>query len=400
MKATWRAPRRRCARRRAATVAESAARAQLPQRLEVAVRVELDERAGRLGGGGALRVDDDDGGRIEAQPLQQARVGDGRVGAPDDHELGPVADLAERRRARADRLVGRTGAGARGIDHGADRLGERHRPALRLAARLAQAVDERRARLRAGSRPRRPRPRRGSPRARRRGRPAAGRRCARRTTRRRARTSATRPALGVTSMSSQTQPHPAQVASATRRHLHAQLRAQPRGLLARAPASASSGVAAVATTVQIGRPAAIRSPGCGTSRTPRSSQRSVSPTVTSSVANRTALPAAPERSGLDARQLAGAGAQVRVEHAGPVRRLDRLERRGRARVDLERPRALAVPDEVDAEQPAQRERGRHARADRARLVEQLAGRHARRDDVPAPAVAADAERALARRAAR
>ena len=48
----------------------------------------------------------------------------------------------------ADRLVGGDRrAAARGIDHGPERLGERHRPALRLAARLAQAVDERRARL-------------------------------------------------------------------------------------------------------------------------------------------------------------------------------------------------------------------------------------------------------------
>ena len=92
-------------------------------------------------------------------------------------------------------------------------------------------------------------------------------------------------------------------------------------------------------------------------------------------------------------QLAGAGARMRVEHARSVRGLDRFERRRRARVDLERPRALAVPDEVDAEQPAEAERGRHAGADRARLLQQLGRRHARRDDVPAPAVATDAERA-------
>ena len=48
----------------------------------------------------------------------------------------------------------------------------------------------------------------------------------------------------------------------------------------------------------------------------------------------------------------------------PVRRGDRLERRGRARVDLDDPGALAVPDEVDAEQPAQAEGGGEVRADR------------------------------------
>ena len=116
----------------------------------------------------------------------------------------------------------------------------------------------------------------------------------------------------------------------------------------------------------------MRSPGCGTSRTPRSSQRTLSPTTTSSVAKSTALPAAPAGSRLDRRQLAGARPQVRGEHAHAVRRLDRLERRRRARVDLDRPRALAVPDEVDAEQPAQRERGGQARADRARLPQQVA----------------------------
>ena len=60
-------------------------------------------------------------------------------------------------------------------------------------------------------------------------------------------------------------------------------------------------------------PRRSRSPGCGTSRMPRSSQRSLSPIVTSSVANSTALPAAPRARGFDARQLTGAGAQVRVE---------------------------------------------------------------------------------------
>ena len=96
-------------------------RAQRPQRLEVLRRVELDEGVGLLGGGRALRVDDDErprpaGGAIQAQPAQQARVGDGRVRPPRDDELGAVADLAEGGRARADRLVGEARARCRRPD--------------------------------------------------------------------------------------------------------------------------------------------------------------------------------------------------------------------------------------------------------------------------------------------
>jgi hypothetical protein len=70
-----------------------------------------------------------------------------RIRPPDDDELGAVADLAEARRARAERLIGEAGgARARGVEHRPSRLGERHRPALRLTAGLPQAVDERRPR--------------------------------------------------------------------------------------------------------------------------------------------------------------------------------------------------------------------------------------------------------------
>ena len=216
-------------------------------------------------------------------------MGDGRVGAPDDHELGPVADLAERRRARADRLVGRV-RGASGVDHRADRLGERHGPALRLAARLAQAVDERRTRppqdrgrgvdglveahrapVDAGDR-----------------RPVAAALGEPRVAERARSQRLTLDHLDVVARAAA--PRAGRVS-----HPPPPPRAAPPAAarLARSsPATTSSGVAAVSTTVQTGRPAAMRSPGCGTSRTPRSSQRSVSPTVTSSVAKRTALPAA------------------------------------------------------------------------------------------------------------
>ena len=88
--------------RRAQALGQAApAAAQRPQRLEVVI--DLDEHAGRVGGRRALRVDDDHRAGVEAQPLQQARMGDDRVGAPEHDELGAVADLAERRGARADR---------------------------------------------------------------------------------------------------------------------------------------------------------------------------------------------------------------------------------------------------------------------------------------------------------
>ena len=72
-----------------------------------------------------------------------------RVGAPYHDDVRAIADLAERGRARSPRLEGEPGRAveqrAGGIDHRAERLGQRHRGALRLAGRLAQPVHERRA---------------------------------------------------------------------------------------------------------------------------------------------------------------------------------------------------------------------------------------------------------------
>ena len=127
--------------------------AQRPQGLELVRGIELDEGVCLLRGRGPLPVHDDErprpaGGAVQAQPPEQARVGDGRVRPPRDDEPAAVADLAERGRARADRLVGEARPSPTGrIDDRADRLGERHRLALRLAARLAEAVHERRPRL-------------------------------------------------------------------------------------------------------------------------------------------------------------------------------------------------------------------------------------------------------------
>ena len=127
----------------------------------------------------------------QPQALEQPRVRHDRIGPPHDDDLGAVADVAQRGRARPALLGGEPGRAveqrARGIDHRADRLGQRHRGALRLARRLPQPVHERRSRARRGSPP--PRRARASSSASRPSIRAAGggaERGARRTTRRRA----------------------------------------------------------------------------------------------------------------------------------------------------------------------------------------------------------------------
>ena len=127
-------------------------RAQRPQRLDVAAGRHLDEHVGLLGGRRAPLVDDDERAALggQAQALEQARVGRDRVGAPDDHDLGAVADVAERRGARAARLEREPGGAverrAGGVDRRADRVRQRDGGALRLARRLPEPVDERRRR--------------------------------------------------------------------------------------------------------------------------------------------------------------------------------------------------------------------------------------------------------------
>ena len=124
-----------------------------PQRLEVELGRQLDELVRLLGGRRAPRVDDDQrapiraSGAIEPQAGKQPRMGGDRVGAPGHDQLGPVAELAECGRAQPDGLRGRAGGsvvpGPDGIDHGAHRLGQRHRRALALTVGLAEAAHER-----------------------------------------------------------------------------------------------------------------------------------------------------------------------------------------------------------------------------------------------------------------
>ena len=132
---------------------------------------------------------------------------------------------------------------------------------------------------------------------------------------------------------------------------------------------------------------------------PRSGQPWVSPTRTSWVAKRIALPAARRGSGSgsERRQAAAASLQVSGEDAHVVRRLDAFERPGRPRIDLDDPGALAVPHEVHAEQPAQLERQGQVRAYRLRRFCKRASLHLpepRRHDVSAPRVSARPKPAL------
>jgi hypothetical protein len=126
-------------------------RAQDAERLDVAVGRQRDEDVGLLRGGRALGVDDHERAALgrHAQALEEPRVGRGRVRPPQHHDLGAVADVAERRRARAAGGEGAAGGAVeerpRGVDRRAERVGEGDRGALRLDRRLAQAVDERRA---------------------------------------------------------------------------------------------------------------------------------------------------------------------------------------------------------------------------------------------------------------
>ena len=124
---------------------------------------------------------------------------------------------------------------------------------------------------------------------------------------------------------------------------------------------------------------------------PRAGQRRVSPTRTAPGGEQNCLARGAGRggSGGDRWQAPGARRHVGGEHADPVRHRDGLERPGRPRVDLDDPRALAVPHEVETpEEPFEREGGRQVRADRPRRDGQRALLllvQPRRHEVAAPA---------------
>ncbi len=121
---------------------------QSPERLEVELRCELDELVRLAGGRAAPCVDDHQRalGRapraIELQAGKQPGIGGDRVRPPGDDEIGAVADVAKAGGAHPEGLRSRRG-GVRGIDHGAERLGQRHRRALALTVGLPEAAHQR-----------------------------------------------------------------------------------------------------------------------------------------------------------------------------------------------------------------------------------------------------------------
>ena len=137
-------------------------RAQRPQDLEVAARLHLHEDVGHRRARRAPHVDQHDGavllpvGNVHAFrghriASEQPRMRFGRIAAPEDHQVGPVADLSQRRGALAHRLEGhaaRSMADRRGrVDVAPDHVGDGDRLALRLAGRIRQTVDHRKARV-------------------------------------------------------------------------------------------------------------------------------------------------------------------------------------------------------------------------------------------------------------
>ena len=286
----------------------------------------------------------------QAQALEQPRVRRDRIGAPDHHDLGAVADVAERGRARAAGLEGEAGGAvedrAGRVDRRADRVRQRDGGALRLARRAARA---RRRAARApgrGSPPPRRAPRRAAPRGRRRGR-VGGAGAARSANQAspsghvRSRRSIAPSAATTAVMSSHTRPQPAQVAACRPGapaasgdgidrgvvvELGAQRRrARPRGRRAPPPATVRSRRAC-----RSGWPVGIASSGWGTSRIPRLPSRGCP--EPGRPRSRTRSPSRPPRA-------ASAGAPA---PAGARRRPRRAPRTGAPRA----PRAIVSSDAV------------------------------------------------------
>ena len=136
---------------------------QRPQHFEIRARFDLDEDVGHRRAARAPDVHQDHRAVLFAArhihslgrpPIarEQARVGFGRVAPPEDDQVGPVLDLAQRRRALAHTLEGDTRwavADGRGrIDGAADEVGDGDGLALRLARRVAESVNQREPRIR------------------------------------------------------------------------------------------------------------------------------------------------------------------------------------------------------------------------------------------------------------
>ena len=196
-------------------------------------------------------------------------------------------------------------------------------------------------------------------------------------------------------MSSQTQPHPAHVASATRRHLHAQLRAQPRGLLlepARARPAASPRSSRPCRSDGPRRCArrgagrrARRAPAsarCRRRSRPRWRKDGLAGRARRAASMRGSSPAQPRRCASNTPQ----------PYAASIASSDAVGRGLTSSVHARSPSQMKSTPNSPRSANAAARREQIARAWSSSAP--LAGRQARRDEVPAPAVAADAERAL------
>ena len=83
----------------------------------------------------------------ERVPGEMARMAFCRIAAPEDHDISPVLDFAQRAGDLATQLGGDLGGAVskRGVavDHTSDHFSQRHGPTLRLACDVAQSIDQR-----------------------------------------------------------------------------------------------------------------------------------------------------------------------------------------------------------------------------------------------------------------
>ena len=131
---------------------------QHPEHLELTILVDLDVQVRLPGRVRALLVDHDDrpaGSSLgDEPPLRLDRVSlpvpgmaDDRIGAPEDHDVGPVLDLAQRGRDPSRALerqdARRRRASVARLDHRSDPVGKFQGGSHGLAGRRSQAQDDR-----------------------------------------------------------------------------------------------------------------------------------------------------------------------------------------------------------------------------------------------------------------
>ena len=135
---------------------------QRPEQLEVLAGLDLQEDVRDRGALRAPHVDQDDRAILlavrDVHALgrdrvagEKPRMGLRGIAAPENDQIGPVLDFAERRGALAHALEGdprgAVAHGGRGVDVAADQIGDGDRLALGLAGRVAEPVGDGEARL-------------------------------------------------------------------------------------------------------------------------------------------------------------------------------------------------------------------------------------------------------------